>query len=66
MQAEADRNGSVHPVHHGAVDPAHVLPQALFVQGADLLQEDDRILGQAELSGSQLNMGGQRLFPFGR
>ena len=39
-QAEAHRNGVVHPLHHRAVHPAHPLPQAAFVQGADLLQQE--------------------------
>ena len=59
MQAKAHGNGSVDPVHHGAVDSAHVLPQTLFVQGADLLQQNHRVLGQTKLAGCQGNVGGQ-------
>ena len=58
-QAEAHRNGVVHPLHHRAVHPAHPLPQAAFVQGADLLQQDHGILGQAAALGRHLDMGGQ-------
>ena len=50
-QAEAHRNGVVHPLHHRAVHPAHPLPQAAFVQGADLLQQDHGILGQTAALG---------------
>lgn len=36
MQAKAYSNGFIHPVHHRAIYPAHVLPQTLFVQRPDL------------------------------
>ena len=36
MQAKAYGNGFIHPVHHRAIYPAHVLPQTLFVQRPDL------------------------------
>ena len=58
-QAEAHRNGVVHPLHHRAVHPAHPLPQAAFVQGADLLQQDHGILGQTAALGRHLDVGGQ-------
>ena len=39
LGAEAKTNGDgiIHTPHHLVVHPSHVLPQALFVQGADLL-----------------------------
>ena len=42
-----------------AVPPAHPLPQAAFVQGADLLQQDHGILGQTAALGRHLDVGGQ-------
>ena len=40
MEPEAHGDGRVHLVHLGAVHPAHPLPEAFLVQGADLLQQD--------------------------
>ena len=34
-QAKADRNGVVDLIHHGRIEPAHVLAQAALVNGAD-------------------------------
>ena len=59
MQAEADGDGVIHLAHHLVVHPAHMLPQTLFVQCPDLLQQDHRIFGQAEAVGGQGDMGGQ-------
>ena len=40
-QAKADRNGVVDLIHHGRIEPAHVLAQAALVNGADLLEQHD-------------------------
>ena len=63
MQAEADGDGVIHLAHHLVVHPAHMLPQTLFVQCPDLLQQDHRIFGQAEAVGGQGDMVGRRAFP---
>ena len=39
-QPEAHRDGEVDLLHQPLVHPAHPFPQALFVQGAHLLQKD--------------------------
>ena len=59
MQAEAHRDGVVHPLHLRLVQPAHVLSQPPFVQGADLFQQHHRLLGQAAGVCRELNVGGQ-------
>ena len=43
-QAKADRNGVVDLIHHGRIEPAHVLAQAALVNGAELLEQHDRVL----------------------
>lgn len=45
MQTKAHGDGSIDLMHHRAIHPAHVLPQPLFIQGANLLQQDYRVLG---------------------
>ena len=44
-QAKADCNGIIHQQHLLVIQMAHMLPQALFIYGADLLQHNYRILG---------------------
>ncbi|CAN4048233.1 Acyl-coenzyme A thioesterase PaaI, partial [Dysosmobacter welbionis] len=46
-QSEADRDGQIDLLHHILLHMAHLFPQALFVQGAHLLQQDHRIPAQA-------------------
>ena len=58
LQAKADRNRPVHLIHQRAVQTAHMLPQAAFIQGADLLQQHHRVLGQAAVLAHKLNVGG--------
>ena len=45
-EAEADGDGGVHLGHLLLVQPSHPLPEASFVQRADLLQEHHGILGE--------------------
>ena len=59
MQAEADRDGQIDLLHHILLHMAHLFPQALFVQGAHLLQQDHRVLGQAAAHGGQGDVGGE-------
>ena len=47
VQAEADRDGVVHPLHLRFVQPPHVLSQPPFVQRPDLFQQHHRLLGQS-------------------
>lgn len=53
-QAKADRNGVVDLIHHGRIEPAHVLAQAALVNGADLLEQHDGVLRQADVPAGQL------------
>ena len=62
MQSKAHSDGSVYPVHHGAVYPAHVFPQA-FLSSPNLFQQDHGVLRQTELPGRQFNVRGQLCFP---
>ena len=57
-QAKADRNGVVDLIHHGRIEPAHVLAQAALVNGADLLEQHDGVLRQADVPAGQLNGNG--------
>ena len=56
MQSKAHSDGSVYPVHHGAVYPAHVFPQAFFVQGPNLFQQDHGIFDDLIIPGTDLYM----------
>ena len=46
-KAEADRNGCIYFFHDRAVHLTHTLPQPPLIQGADLFEQNHRILGQA-------------------
>ena len=63
MEAKADRNGRVHLVHDRIVQPAHFLPQAALIQGADLLQQDNGVLGLWRLPVSFCTMSTGRTPP---
>ena len=63
MQTKAHGDGGIDLMHHRTIHTTHVLPQPLFIQGTDLLQQDHRVLGQTVLPGSQFNVGGQSGFP---
>ena len=58
-QTKAHRQGVVHGAHGALVQVAHPLPQAGFVQGADLLQQDDAVPVQAHAGPRQVDVGGQ-------
>ena len=61
-QAKADRNGVVDLIHHGRIEPAHVLAQAALVKRADLLGQDDAVLCQTAAVGPHIDVGGQAVF----
>ena len=63
MQAKADGDGAVDLVHQGFIQPAHMLTQAFFVNGPDLLQEHNGVLCQADLMTGQGDMGRQPRLP---
>ena len=44
MESKAHSDGLIHLVHVFLVQPAHMLPEPLFVDGADLFQQNHRIL----------------------
>ena len=56
MKSKAHRNGLIHLVHLCFIQPSHVLPEPLFVNGADLLQQDHRILAQAHTASCDVDM----------
>ena len=46
LQAKADRDGIVDHSHMFIVQMAHMLPQAAFIDGAHLFQQNHRVLAQ--------------------
>ena len=62
-QTQGNRDGVVHPAHHILVQLAHAFPQALFVDGADLLQQDHGVLGETAARPLQGDVGGQAGLP---
>lgn len=42
MQSKAHSDGSVYPVHHGAVYPAHVFPPGVFCPGSESVPTGSR------------------------
>ena len=56
-QSETDRNCVVYLVHMVVIKPAHMLPEAAFVNGSDLLQQDHRILRQPHATTGDIDMG---------
>ena len=55
-QSEGHRDSRIHLLHDVVLYPSHFLPQAFFIQGADLLQQDDGVLGQAAALAGQTQM----------
>ena len=58
-QAESYGDGVVYHGHLLVVEPAHVFPEAAFVDGADLLQEDHGVLAQAYAASGDVDVGGE-------
>ena len=58
-QTEADGKGLVDLRHGACIQGAHLFPQSALVDGANLFEQDDRILGQTTVFGIQLDVGGQ-------
>lgn len=59
FQAKADQKTPIHPLHHGIIQMTDLFFQPLFINGTDLFQKDDRILGQGIYGGGKGNMCGQ-------
>ena len=55
-EAEADGDGRVDLIHDALVRVAHVLAQAAFVDGADLLEQDDGVLIQPHVVPGERNV----------
>jgi len=58
-QAEADGNGGIDLIHQIFVEMSHFFLEALFIQCTDLLQQDDRILGESCTLGVDVDMRGE-------
>ena len=56
---KADGDGVVDSVHHLVVEVSHPLAQAAFIEGADLLKQNDRIAGESGALGVDIDMGGE-------
>ena len=59
VQAQADVQGLVDPLLVLGGDLAGALAQAVLIQGADLLQQDHAVLGQAGVRRTDVDVGGQ-------
>ena len=59
VQAQADVQGLVDPLLVLGGDLAGALAQAVLIQGADLLQQDHAVLGQAGVRRPDVDVGGQ-------
>ena len=59
VQAQADVQGLVDPLLVLGGDLAGALAQAVLIQGADLLQQDHAVLGQAGIRRPDVDVGGQ-------
>ena len=59
FQPKADEQAAVYSMHHGIIQMTNLFLQPLFIDGADLLQQDDRILRQGVLGGGKGDMGRQ-------
>ena len=62
QQAHRDAQRLVHPLHILRRDASGPLPQAAFVQRADLLGQDDAVFGQAAPVRPHPDMGRQAVF----
>ena len=58
-ETETDGDGIIHFLHKYVVDMSHFFAQARFIDGADLLQQDDGILHEPEALCIDVNMGGK-------
>ena len=57
--AATDGDGIIHRSHLVFVQVPHMLPEPLFIYGADLLQQYHRILAQAHTASGDIDMGGK-------
>lgn len=58
-EAETDGQRAVHGAHRARVQTAHALAQTGFVDGADLLEQDDAVAVEPHAAPLQGNVGGQ-------
>ena len=58
-EAEAHIQRLIHPALVLGGDLPGPLPQAVFVQRADLLKQDDAVLGKARVGGPDVDVGGK-------
>ena len=58
-QAETHIQSLVYPALVLGSDLAGPLPQAVFIQCADLLQQHDAVLGEARIFGPDVDVGGK-------
>ena len=62
QQPEADRECIIHLMHCSVVKRTHSVLEPLFINGADLLQQDNAVFLQAAGSSIQRDMGRQLCF----
>lgn len=59
FEPKADDQAAIYSAHHGIIQMTNLFFQPLFIDGADLLQQDDRIFGQGIFSRGKGDMGWQ-------
>ena len=59
FEPKADEQAVVYSMHHGIIQMTDLFFQPLFIDGADLLQQDDRIFGQGIFCSGKGDMGRQ-------
>ena len=55
-QTKTHRNGIIHLGHEVFIETAHMLTQAFFIYGTNLLQKHHGILGQSHIHAGQSNV----------
>ena len=65
MQAKADSYGIVHLCHLGIAQMSHMLPKPALVNGANLLQQHNGVLAQANTAACNVDGLADGPFPSG-
>ena len=55
-ETKAHRNGRIDALHNGGIQMPHLFTEAALVQRADLLKQDNGVLGKSNLIGIDINM----------
>ena len=61
-ETEADGDSGIDLIHGGIVEVPHFLPQAAFIEGTDLFEEDHGILCKSHTVGKHIDVGREMCF----